>query len=181
MWSRRQRLGGLDAALPRARLARALAAHLSNPHAAPRPALFAGPRRFFALPPAERRRWRTAWWRLLVSDLGLRLRPERTLERALAEPAGGPPVAAVDADAIARAVASAANHHLWPMRCLPRSIALRRMLAGHGVAARVRIGVRREAGVLAAHAWVEVAGRAIGEPEPVEERFVAMLGSGEGR
>jgi hypothetical protein len=134
---------------------------LSNPPAPPRPSLFAGSRRFFGLPAAERRNWRRAWWRLLAADLALRLRPTRALERALA--------------------ASAAAHHVWPMRCLPRSIALQQLLATRGVPARLRIGVRKESGGLTAHAWVEVGGQAVGEPEPVEARFLPLVGTGEAR
>lgn len=46
--------------------------------------------------------------------------------------------------------------------CLSRSLALRRVLASAGIAAAVRIGTRRDGGNLAAHAWVELAGRPLG-------------------
>lgn len=171
----------LDEAGARARLSWSVTTSVSNPPAPPRPNLFATSRRFFHLSAAERRNWQRAWWRLLVADLALRLRPTRTLERALAEPTLSRSASASEGDALVRAVASAANHHLWPMRCLPRSIALQRLLAARGLAARVRIGVRKEGGKLSAHAWVEVGGQALGEPEPVEARFVPLVEAGEKR
>ena len=61
------------------------------------------------------------------------------------------------------------------MTCLPRALALQRMLARRGIVAALRIGVRKEAATLAAHAWVEVDGRAVGEPEAIEESFRALL------
>jgi hypothetical protein len=131
-------------------------------------------RRFWARSPYQRRLWLRAWWTLLSADLRLRLSPARALARALADSGGG---GAADARAaeIAHAVASAAAHHLWPMRCLPRSLALSDLLRGLGVAARVRIGVRNHPGALAAHAWVEVAGVAVGEPEAIEDRFLPLV------
>jgi hypothetical protein len=60
----------------------------------------------------------------------------------------------------------AAAHHLYPMRCLPRAVALRWALAGLGVAAELKIGVRRAGDGFLAHAWVEAGGRPLGEPAP---------------
>jgi hypothetical protein len=48
-------------------------------------------------------------------------------------------------------------------RCLVRATALRRCLVAAGLDATVRVGVRRSAAGLDAHAWVEVAGRPVGE------------------
>ncbi len=64
------------------------------------------------------------------------------------------------------------------MTCLPRSLALQRMLARRGIASELRIGVRKEsngAGGIAAHAWVEVDGVPLGEPQAIEERFQKLL------
>ena len=66
------------------------------------------------------------------------------------------------------------------MGCLPRSIALQRLLADRGVTARLRVGVRKEGAELHAHAWVESAGRVVGEAEPVEARFLPLLDASEG-
>lgn len=65
----------------------------------------------------------------------------------------------------------------WVARrnCLPRSVTLSWLLARRGVASDLRIGVRRDVQAgLAAHAWVEVAGRPLNESANVREQFVAF-------
>jgi len=137
-------------------------------------------RRYRALSRPERRLFRAAWWALLLSDLKLRFAERRTLEAALAPP---PPAAraarpvspaAGDLQKVAQAVASAAANHLWLMHCLPRSLALQRLLARRRIASTFRIGVRKDFGELQAHAWVEVEGMPLGEPEAIEERFLPL-------
>lgn len=132
-------------------------------------------RRFAQLSAPRRRLWLEAWLALLRADLALRLAPRRTLARALA-PGAGDPLATPTEPAV-WAVASAAARHLRPMTCLPRAVALRELLARRGVGCRLRIGVRKDAGRLAAHAWVEVAGVPLGEPEAIEARFAPLLES----
>jgi hypothetical protein len=139
-------------------------------------------RRFVALTAREKRQLLEAWWRLLGAALRLRLAPGRTIEEALgragegAGSAGDP--SSTFAAQIAVAVSRAAAHHLIPMTCLPRSLALQRMLAARGIPAELRIGVRKEpsgGGAIAAHAWIEVGGVPVGEPEAIEERFQPFL------
>jgi hypothetical protein len=61
--------------------------------------------------------------------------------------------------------------------CLVRATALRALLASHAVPdATVRIGVRRGSGAFAAHAWVEVSGTPIAEPEDVAGLFAPLDG-----
>lgn len=140
-------------------------------------------RRYRALSRPERKLFRVAWWALLRASLALRFAERRTLARAMdhgtsAAPSDAPAaslVPAADLQKVAQAVASAAANHLWPMTCLPRSIALRRLLRARGIPARLEIGVRKESGSLAAHAWVEVDGDPVGEPEAIEERFLPLL------
>lgn len=140
--------------------------------------LVAPARRFLDLPRGERTLTITAWWELFLAAALLRWRARETLAEALAEAA---PLTARDRAAtpecqrVVRALGRAAAHHLWPMTCLPRALALRRMLARRGIAATLRIGVRRAGASLAAHAWIEVSGNAIGEPEAIEERFRPLL------
>jgi transglutaminase superfamily protein len=52
--------------------------------------------------------------------------------------------------------------------CLPRALAAHSMLRRRGITSRVCLGVAREQGDLAAHAWVEVG----------KDRTVANLGAG---
>ncbi|HEY0514527.1 MAG TPA: lasso peptide biosynthesis B2 protein [Thermoanaerobaculia bacterium] len=138
-----------------------------RPESAPR-----GPRR---RAPADLWAFARAWALLLAADLGLRALPFPRVDRWLS-PAPGKKVAGEKVvDRLVWATAAAARHHLYPMRCLPRALALRWLLARQGVAAELRIGVTREGDGLAAHAWVERRGRPVGEPPGVEERFSSLL------
>ena len=72
-------------------------------------------------------------------------------------------------------VRAAAGTHLMPMRCLERSLTLQRILRRRGVAADFRIGVEKQGESIGAHAWLEVDGKPIAEPETVSERFLPIL------
>lgn len=114
-----------------------------------------------------------AWAYLLVANLALRFLPVSRAGALLGRLGGRPRKrpTGVPADRLARLVAIAGRHHLLPMTCLPRSLALQALLRRQGIEAELRIGVRREAGELRAHAWVEQAGAPVGEPADVELRF----------
>ncbi len=75
-----------------------------------------------------------------------------------------PPVAQAPGPAperIARAVARGSRLVPWPT-CLVRALAARRLLARHGHASELRLGVARPAeGRFGAHAWLECGGVAI--------------------
>ena len=60
------------------------------------------------------------------------------------------------------------------LRCLPRSLALTRVLTRRGVPATLRIGVRTVDGALLAHAWVESMGRALNDDERSLQQFTAF-------
>ena len=61
--------------------------------------------------------------------------------------------------------------------CLVRASALRALLAADGLAAaEVRIGVRRGAAGFEAHAWVELDGMPIAEPEGLAGAFASLEG-----
>lgn len=137
--------------------------------------------RFLELSSFDQRLLFAAWWQLVAAALRLRLAPRRTVARAVLattaqhgqyENGGTVPAVAL---AVARAVSRAGAHHLRPMTCLPRALALQRMLVRRGIAAALRIGVRKEAATLAAHAWVEIDGRAVGEPEAIADRFLPFV------
>lgn len=76
---------------------------------------------------------------------------------------------------IGRLVNMAANHSLFVINCLPRSLVLWAMLRRAGLAAELRIGVQKEAEVFAAHAWVEYAGLPVNDQST--GRFVPILSS----
>ena len=67
------------------------------------------------------------------------------------------------AEALARAIHRVSRYGLTRPRCLVRAIALRRLLAAHGLDAVVRVGVRQHDGKFHAHAWVEHGGTVLGD------------------
>lgn len=76
-----------------------------------------------------------------------------------------------EAGRVARSVARACRLVPWDPSCLVRALALERLLRRRGLeAARVRVGVRREGGDFAAHAWVEHRGEVVGDaPDHVRD------------
>ena len=69
-----------------------------------------------------------------------------------------------DAYSIALQLRRAADHGILRPKCLVRSVALSRMLDKRGIyGSRVRVGVRRLDGEFAAHAWVELGQRVLGD------------------
>jgi Transglutaminase-like superfamily len=111
-----------------------------------------------------------AWSLLLAADLGLRALPFARVERWLS-PKLSPRSEESAVGRLVWATEAAARHHLYPMRCLPKALCLRWLLGRHGIKAELRIGVARQDGGLAAHAWVERQGRPVGEDRGVGERF----------
>ena len=141
----------------------------------PRISRLASLRRFCALPAIDRRRLIRAALRLLAIDLRLRLRGFASVESSFDRRSGRP--GGADESSIylwVRAVDVAARHHLYPMHCVPRALALRSLLAEEGIVTELRIGVRKEDDRLVAHAWVEHQGTPIGESLNVGERFAPL-------
>lgn len=74
----------------------------------------------------------------------------------------------VEAERLARVIGWTASYGLFRPTCLVRALALEALLTARGVTgAVVRIGVRRAPAGLEAHAWLELAGRPIGERDEV--------------
>lgn len=119
-----------------------------------------------------------AWIWLLLFDLGLRIRPFPILQSFAARLSTRPAPSPEQTEGLILALKTAADrarrNHLYPMTCLRRSLALQKMLAQRGIAAELKIGVQKELGVLSAHAWVEVQGTPIGEPERVMDQYIAL-------
>jgi hypothetical protein len=65
----------------------------------------------------------------------------------------------------------ASRCHLLSMTCLPRACTLHRMLGRRGIPSNLCIGATKSQGKFSAHAWVEVEGEPVGEPEDIAERF----------
>lgn len=140
--------------------------------------------RFLTLPAPDRRLFLHASWLLLKQRLSLAWHGRRAVGAMVAE-AMGPPVGIADAARARRLLVSferAARHHLFPCNCLLRSLAGRRMLAAHNIAARLRIGVAPGGAVgggqgsasLRAHAWLEVGGEVVNDDPAVADRFAAL-------
>ena len=75
---------------------------------------------------------------------------------------------------VSRMVLAAARHSFLKATCLERSLALWWLLARHGVATQLRIGVRKTCEQFEAHAWVEHGGVAIGEPDTTHLHYAAF-------
>ena len=120
-----------------------------------------------------------AWFWLLVFDLGLRTRPFPDLQAFAARLAKRPAPLPEQTESMIRALKAAVDHarynHLYPMTCLRRAFTLQKLLAQCGIAAELKIGVRKEAGQLSAHAWLEYQGKPLGEPERITEQYAALM------
>lgn len=74
--------------------------------------------------------------------------------------------------ATAHMVAAAA--HCYGASCLPQSIALQWLLRQQGIATRLCFGVRKDGGVLDAHAWVEYRGQPLIDSPAVHGKFAVL-------
>ena len=73
-----------------------------------------------------------------------------------------------------RALRDVARAQLRP-QCLVRSMALQRLLERDGIeGGRLVVGVRRRSGEFAAHAWVELQGRPLGEDALQRRQFLRI-------
>jgi hypothetical protein len=71
----------------------------------------------------------------------------------------------------ARMLWAAARYSLLHYTCLEKSLALWWLLGRQGIASSVRIGTRKSARGLEAHAWVEFDGTALNEMDASHERY----------
>lgn len=112
---------------------------------------------------------------LLRAQWLLRVRPVGSLVRRAALAPGGPSGDAARAQQLALAVGRAAEHGVFRPRCLARSIALRDLLASHGIEGSViRVGVQQERGRFLAHAWVTWRDQVLGDRAEWVARFTEV-------
>lgn len=106
-------------------------------------------------------RWSLRW-------LGWR-KTERLASRWVRPRQPAPAGARLHPDRIARLVAHAAA--LTGAPCLPQALVLVWLLEREGWSGDLRVGVRKDASGLQAHAWVEVAGRVLAPAGDAPERY----------
>lgn len=124
----------------------------------------------------ERRTFAAATVLLPVAAVALRTRGPARLAAFIAA-ASAPPLAAAGeqqrALETARMVMAAARRSPWNS-CLPQSLVLQWLLQRSGIVSELRLGVRKTAGILDAHAWVEYHGLILNDGAIVHERFAAF-------
>ena len=133
---------------------------------------------FLALSAWERRVFLRALLLLPRTALRIRWRGLRGAQAPMASaaPTGTTPPA--DAQSLAQRIAwlvdAAARRGMFRASCLPRSLTLQQLLQERGIASELRVGVRKHAGRLEAHAWIECHGAPLLESAQVHERFAAF-------
>lgn len=119
---------------------------------------------------------------VLLPTMALRLRLFG-LRRVQTAPARGKSATEVEADMggasvraaeVARLVAAAARHGLYRASCLPVSLTLGWLLYRQGIRTDLRLGVRKAAARLEAHAWIEHQGIPLIDTPEVHDRFAAF-------
>lgn len=135
---------------------------------------------FAALHPADRRLCLQALAAGAAIRIALRLlgykRCRDWLDRLSRVPGA---VNRVSADAgqaarVARFVRAAARHGPSGRNCLVDALTLWWLLRLQGIAGDIRIGVRKDAGALDAHAWVECGGLVLDEPADLSRPFAPL-------
>jgi hypothetical protein len=135
-------------------------------------------RRFRNLPAPERGMLLHSLAALPLSALLLRLAGFRRAQGFLSKTAGRRARPLVlekpelpQAQRAARLVAAAAAEGLYRANCLEQSLTLWWLLQRRGVACQLRIGVRKQAERLEAHAWVEFDGAILNDGEGIHRHF----------
>ncbi len=118
-----------------------------------------------------------AWWVLFGFFLSLRRGSLERLKKSFhlfgekkVDPSGG----LVFAHRLQKLVFLASRLHLLSITCLVRACTLHWMLGRRGIPSRLCIGVNKSLVGINAHAWVEIMGQAIGEPEDIDDRFKVL-------
>lgn len=76
--------------------------------------------------------------------------------------------------ALCRMVRAALRYSFAQFSCLEESLTLWYLLRKQGIPACLRIGVRKENERFEAHAWVELRGEALNEPEELHRHYAAF-------
>lgn len=108
--------------------------------------------KFLGLTGSQRLIFLQALVMLPLVTAGVRMAGLRRIQALLAHAS---PRARGDAEEIARLVMAAARNGPCRASCLARSLALQWFLRRRGIDTQLRLGVRKQAGRLEAHAWLE--------------------------
>lgn len=98
-----------------------------------------------------------SWFSLALARIEVRFIPRRVI-RALASGGGSvrDPERQIDLDRLLNLFKAVAEEHALRVTCLPRAIALRRILVRRGMAAKVCVGFSLASSPPLGHAWVEL-------------------------
>ena len=135
-------------------------------------------RKFWRLSGSERRLVVTA--AVLLPVVGAMLRVfgfarSQSILTSLTRPRSGAQPASIDeARSSARLVRAAAERGVYRATCLPQSLLLWSLLRRRGEDAILRVGVRKNADRVHAHAWVECRGVVINDDPDVHAQFTAF-------
>lgn len=135
-------------------------------------------RRYGEMTAAERRLVLRALIALSRVEIALRFRGlDRVLRDAPSVLQSTPPGAGdwQRAYQYARSIGTASRFHIIRARCLHRSLVLHQWLRQEGLPSEVRIGVRKVASELKAHAWVEMAGQVVNDRPAAVADFLPLL------
>jgi Transglutaminase-like superfamily len=135
-------------------------------------------RTFFRLTAVDRRCFVAASLLLPLTAVAFRClgvrRWQATLERWSPRPDAGATAATAVAQRTAWLVQAAARYFAGRDSCLSQSLVLWWLLRYRGMAAEVRVGARRHADGLQAHAWVEYRGRVLNDRGDEGSPFVSF-------
>ena len=139
-------------------------------------------RRFLALSGADQWRLFRAWLALAMTDVELRILGYRRLVRRIERLGDTRQLLPGDIERARRSacwLTLASRRHIVRAHCLHRSLALHTELRRAGLPSELRIGVRKEDGVLQAHAWVELGGHIINDSAASVRAFTQFTDIGE--
>ena len=120
-----------------------------------------------------------AWWEVVFVRVGLGLGPLR--RRLLAAPGAGTdrPCPVPPSPQLLDVFAAAVRSQPVPPLCLPRSLALSRLLLSRGVPTRLCLGLRKNGGDLEGHAWLDWDAGIVAEPDTLVRQLVRLEWGGQ--
>ena len=121
-----------------------------------------------------------AWVLLLMVDLGLRTLPFQSVINCLKWGERFTRRCDITDEfahvrRLSQLVKVAGRNHIYKMTCLRQALVLRFLLSLDNIPSDLQIGVRKEAGSIDAHAWVEYKGSPVGEQQISLKNFDPLV------